>query len=220
MRARRLVLLAVLALAGAPRVLAAPLDLVERGPLLAIRGGVAVAQGAVARGAPDVSDFIERKVPLGFEVGYRLRRRLWAELQFELAPAKAASRLCAADAACSGSDFRFGLALQLRLLPGQRVDPWVGVGAAVEVLNAEGFDPATSTRTKWSWAGVELPFVEAGVDLAMSRWVAIGPFAAVGFGQFTSESTRPDGGATVSGTIPARATHRWLTAGLRATLKL
>ena len=220
MRARRLVLLVLAVLLAAPAARAAAPALPETGPLLALRAGFGVPQGSIARAGPDVSDVVARKVPLGFELGYRLGRRVWGELQFEIAPATAASALCAAGTSCSASDVRFGLALQLRLLPDRRIDPWIGVGAGVEVMNAEGLDAATATRTEWSWAGLELPFVEAGVDVAVSREVAVGPWASVGFGRFTSESMRANGGDTVSGAVHGRATHRWLTAGLRATLKL
>ncbi|HEX9400323.1 MAG TPA: hypothetical protein VF912_09460 [Anaeromyxobacter sp.] len=220
MRARRLVLLVLATLPGAPVARAAAPEVPTTGPLLAVRAGVGVPQGGISRGAPDVRDVVARKVPLGFELGYRLSRRVWGELQFEIAPAWAASSLCAAGTSCSASQVRFGLALQLRLLPDRRVDPWVGLGAGVEVLNAEGLDAATAARTEWSWAGLELPFIEAGLDVAVSRQVGVGPWASVGFGRFTSESVRPEGGTTVSGAVHGRTTHRWFTVGLRATLKL
>ncbi len=192
----------------------------ESGPLFALRAGVGVPAGDVSSGGPQVSDFVEGAVPVGFELGYRLSRRFWVELGFELAPAKPASPLCAAGTACSASDVRIVVQLVLRLLPGSRVDPWLGVGAGAEALNAEGLDAGTGARAEWTWMGFVLPALEAGADVALSDRIALGPWASLSFAQFTTDSVKPSGGGTVSGPVHGRVTHRWLSAGLQATLRL
>lgn len=217
MRARPLVLLALLASAPAPAQ--EPIPVAPSGPVFALRGGVGVPSGRVALAGPDVADVVSRKVPVGVELGYRFGRRIWALLHFELAHATPASGICATATSCSASDLRFGAQLALRLFPGKRLDPWIGAGIGAEVLELEGKDRASGAELEQSWAGVELPFVEAGVDLALGDRIAIGPFASLSFVRFTSETTRGAGGK-VSGTVQGRAQHRWLGAGLRATLKL
>lgn len=218
MRARSLLLLALLAApqARAEQGSRPP----ESGPLFALRAGVGFPSGAVSRDGPDLADVVERKLPLALGVGYRFGRRARAQIHVELAPGTPAPELCAALTACTASDVRFGLQVSFRLLPGASMNPWVGVGLGVEVLNAEGRDPATAARTEWSWAGLELPFVEAGADLALSDRIGIGPWMSLGFGQFTSDSVRGGNGQTVSGAVHGRAAHRWLSGGLQATLKL
>jgi hypothetical protein len=187
-----------------------------------VRAGYGVPSGDVLRGGPAVSDVVERKFPLGFGVGYRLTRRLWAQLSFELAPATPAPALCAGGTSCSASDVRVGAALMVRLLPGARVDPWLAVGAGVEVLNAAGRDTSSGTpsRTQWSWAGVELPSLEAGADVALSSYLGVGPWASLSFARFTSDSAKAEGSETVSGAVRGRSLHRWVAGGLQATLKL
>jgi hypothetical protein len=217
MRALPPVLLALVALAASPARARDPVA--SAGPIFALRAGLGVPGGDVARGGPAVRDLVERKFPLGLEIGYRFGRRVWGELAFELAPASAASALCAGAASCSASDARIALAVLLRLAPRSVLDPWIGVGVGVEVMNAEGLDAATSSEVEWSWAGLELPLVEAGVDVAITDRVAVGPWASLTLARFTSESIEA-GGGTRSGKIQDRASHRWLSGGLKATLKL
>lgn len=208
---------ALLALAAAAPAADLPPD---HGPLFALRAGYGMPSGDVVRGGPAVSDLTERKFPLGFGVGYRFSRRLWARLAFELAPATPAAALCAGGTSCSASDLRLGAELVVRLLPGSRVDPWIAAGAGVEVLNAAGRSGAGGVRTEWSWAGTDLPYLEAGVDVALTRWVGVGPWASISFGRYTSASVKPDGGEEVSGATEGRTVHRWISAGLQATLRL
>jgi hypothetical protein len=192
----------------------------ERGPVLSLRAGYGVPSGAVARGGPGVADFAERKYPVGLELGYRLTRHLWPVLVVELAPATPASALCGGGASCSASDVHLGLQLVFRLLPGALVDPWVAAGAGVEVLNAAGRDTSGLGTARWSWAGVELPYLEAGLDLAVSSWIAVGPWASLSFTRFTSDSVTVEGADEVSGAVHGRTVHRWISGGLRATLRL
>lgn len=218
---RVLVAAALLALAPLAAAVEVPPP-AERGPLFAVRAGYGVPSGDAVRGGPAVSDVAERKYPLGFELGYRLTRRFWAQLVFELAPATPASARCVAGTSCSASDVRFGAELMVRILPGARVDPWIAAGAGVEVLNATGRDPAAATtaRTEWSWAGIELPFLEAGADVAISDRVAVGPWGSISFARFTSDSAKTEGATEVSGAVRGRVVHRWISGGLQATLKL
>jgi hypothetical protein len=219
MRARRPVLVGVLLLAAAAARAqqGAP---AAAGPFVGIYGGVGLPYGDVAAGGPAVEDLVERKVPLGIELGYRFNRRFWGQLFFELAPATASSALCAEGVECSASDFRTGLALLFRIAPQAWLDPWIGVGVAIEVLNAEGQNVAAGAPYEWSWFGLELPFAAAGIDFAVSDRVGIGPWASATVARFTSDSARPSGGETVSGSIPDRARHGWISAGVKATLRL
>jgi hypothetical protein len=222
MRARSPLLLALAALAAAPAARAEVPRGTGAGPLFALRAGVGFPRGEIRRDGPDVRDYVERKIPLGLELGYRFGERIWGEFFFELAPASAASSLCAAGVECYASDARLGVAVLLRLAPRWRVDPWVGLGVGVEVLNAKGWNASAAppAHYEWSWAGVELPFVETGFDLAVSQRVGVGPWASLTIARFTSESSEKDDGGTVTHKIQDRAYHGWISGGLKATLKL
>jgi hypothetical protein len=219
MRARSPVLLAVLLLAAAPTGAQEP-RVQARGPFIALRAGVGLPYGDIADGGPAVEDLVDRKIPLALELGYRFNRRVWGQLFFDLAPASAASALCAGEVDCSASDFRTGLAFLFRMAPGARLDPWVGIGVAIEVLNAEGQNVDAGAPYEWSWFGLELPFATLGVDWAVSERIAVGPWASATVARFTSDSVRASGGETVSGSVQDRAVHGWISAGLKATLRL
>lgn len=220
MRVRPAAVLLCLALAAPVR--AADLRPPERGPIFSVRAGYGVPSGDTVRGGPAVSDVARAKVPLGFALGYRLSRRFWAQLAFDLAPATPAAALCAGGTSCSASDFRVGAELVLRLLPGARIDPWIAAGAGVEVLSAAGRDTSgpTPVHASWSWAGPELPHLEAGADWVLSDWIAVGPWASLSFAWYTSDSVTRDGSDEVSGATRGRTVHRWAAAGLQATLRL
>jgi opacity protein-like surface antigen len=196
--------------------------LLESGPIFALRVGYGVPSGeteAAGAGHP-LSALVEAKVPLGFELGYRLSRRFWVELHFDFAPAKPAAALCADGASCSATDARVGAQLQLRLVPGGWIDPWIGAGVGAEVLKVAGREPTSGAHVEWTWAGVEVPFVEAGADVAVSERIGVGPWASLTLARYTSESVKVESGAAVGAGIHARASHGWLAGGLQATLRL
>jgi hypothetical protein len=217
---RRLpVVLALLAgaLPARPEVPAAA----SAGPFFGLRAGIALPYGDVAQDGPRVEDLVDRKFPLGLELGYRFHQRIWGELFFDLAPASATSELCAGGAECSASDFRVGIAFLVRLAPRAFLDPWLGAGVGIEVLNVEGRNAAAGGAPyEWSWFGLELPFVEAGVDVAVTTRLAIGPWISATLARFTSDSARASGGDTVSGAVASRAWHGWYSGGIKATLHL
>ncbi len=194
----------------------APLD---SGIWLGARGGYAVPSGDTSLGGAAVRDVVDHKIPIWLDLGYRFNRWVWGELFLELAPAEVASA-CPPGVACSASDVRFGLGAQFHLASRRALDPWVGVGLGVEVLKAKVWDPALLGITTSTWAGIELPFVEAGVDVAVSQRLSFGPYAALSAAYFTSVSHRPPGGGTTSRSIEGRASHAWAQAGLKATLRL
>jgi hypothetical protein len=217
MRAAPAVLLAALA---APALGQAPQASLDSGLWFGVRGGYAVPSGDISRGGAAVRDVVEYKLPIWLDLGYRFNRWVWGDLFIELAPAKVADASCPPDVACSASDVRFGLGAQLHLASRAALDPWVGIGVGVQVMNAEVWDPTLLGVTEWSWAGIEFPIVEAGIDVAVSRRLSLGPYAALSFASFTSVSQRPPGGSTTSDSVEERASHSWAQAGLKLTIRL
>jgi hypothetical protein len=210
----------LLALAATPAAAQRAGD--DTGLLLGLRAGYGVPFGDVARGAQAVRDLVPAKIPLWLDLGYRFSARVQGELFLELAPASVADAFCGPGGSCQAFDLRFGVAVHFHLAPRRVLDPWLGVGAGVEVLRADGLgpDPAVPGRFEWTWAGVELPLVEAGVDARISERLTLGPYVSASFVQFTSIAERPVGGTERTRKIEDRATHRWVQAGLKATLRL
>jgi hypothetical protein len=216
MRLRRILLLVLFAAPAAARPDAPD----ESGVLLGLRAGYGVPFGDVERDAAAVREVADEKLPLWLELGYRFNPRVQGAIFFELAPARVASERCT-DGGCDASHVRFGVAVQLHLAPGARLDPWIGAGIGIEVLRAEIDDPgATPVRRELTWAGLELPVAEAGVDVRMSRRFSLGPYLSASFGQFTSRSERPEGGSSARDPIEDRERHGWIQAGLKATILL
>src|SRR5512135_3882072 len=155
MRARPLLLIALLAApvaagAAGPR---RPPD--EDGILFGVRGGWGLPFGDVVPGAP-LPDLVETKLPLWLEVGYRFNGLVRAELYFELAPMSLANP-CPTGAACSAFDVRSGVALQLHPAPRSWLDPWIGLGLGVEYLQATAPPAGSPAAWELSWYGLEVP---------------------------------------------------------------
>lgn len=220
MRAPTALALLLAALVANPaRAQTAP-DPADSGIVLGARVGRGAPYGEVDRDGIAVGDLVEHKIPVGIELGYRFNRRVTGALYLELAPASVQPAYCSPGTPCSASDFRFGLTLQLRLAPGSLIDPWIGAGFGVEVLDVRVWEPAPADAdAERSWAGFELP-LEAGIDLRLHDRFALGPYLSVTAGRFTSASRRPAGGAETRGAIDARADHGWVQAGLRVVLRL
>lgn len=222
MRASLALLLAVTAASARP-ARAEPPDVPDQtGLVLALRAGGGVAFGSLESGGVPVRDVVQWKVPLWLEVGYRFNPHVRGELYFEYGPGSVASAYCSPGVTCSAADARFGLAVQLHLAPERLVDPWIGVGFGVEVLNAHLSDAVplgAAGRHEFTWAGIELP-VEVGLDVAVSERFTVGPYVSAAFGQFTSISQGPVGEDRESGAIDRRSTHGWVQVGIKTTLKL
>jgi hypothetical protein len=220
MRARLAVLLVALA---APAAALEPDAAGETGLVLGARVGWGRAFGELAHDAVAVRDVVEAKLPIWLEVGYRFGPRFHGELYFELAPGSVRSEFCTSGVSCSATDVRFGIALQLHLAPRALLDPWIAVGVGIEVLKAQlsDADPLVPPgRNELTWTGFELPLVEAGIDVRISRRFSLGPYVSGSFGQFTSLTVEPNGGASTSAEVDDRGNHGWIQVGLKSTLRL
>jgi ABC-type amino acid transport substrate-binding protein len=217
MRARPLLLFAVLAAPALAAAAQAPQAPDEEGLLFGVRAAWARPFGDIEPGKP-LADLADGKLPLWIELGYRFGGHVRASAYFELAPVSLAEK-CPAGTACSSFDGRFGLVLHVHPWPRSWLDPWLGAGFGVEHLQATAPPPGGTIATDDSWLGLEVP-VEAGFDLAVSDLFTLGPYATVSFAQFTSASSHPPGAPTTSGAVAERATHAWAQVGLKATFKL
>ncbi|ACG73849.1 conserved hypothetical protein [Anaeromyxobacter sp. K] len=169
---------------------------------------------------PKLDDLVRHKVPIWLELGYRFNPAVWGGIYLELAPASISKDFCVPGRSCDGSDIRFGFDVQFHLQPYQIVDPWVGFGMGLEVLNAEAYEPGTGTIAEFSWAGFEFPMLEVGLDLALSPYLTMGPFVSWSAGQYTSYDVSVPGWGDESGRIHDRSFHSWFQIGVKGTLKL
>jgi len=108
-----------------------------------------------------------------------------------------------APAQRGGDDITLGVEADGHLLPGARLDPWLGLGLGLELVHPpnSGFGLADS----YGW----LTNLQAGVDVNVTEHYRVGPFVGVAFGQFFGNGVN---GPPAAGTS---ADHWWLSAGLR-----
>ncbi len=238
MRARPLALALVLAL---PAVAAAQYDpnrppppgprkhvVRDQGINLSMRLGFGVPSGDISDDVdanghkidPALSDLIDHKIPIWLELGYRFNPSIWGGLYLELSPAKTSRSFCVTGRDCSSSDVRFGVDMQAHFAPYGNIDPWVGVGIGAEFLAAKAYDPSINDVSKFTWAGLELPLLEAGLDLALSPRATIGPYVAWSIAYYTRYGVESPGYADISGDITDHAIHTWFQIGVKGTLKL
>jgi hypothetical protein len=199
---------------------------VVRGPgpqgiTFSARLGYGIPSGPISdEGDGALDDLVDWKVPLWVEVGFRFNPQVWGGLYLELASTSVNDAFCLPGRSCDASDIRFGLDLQLHLRPYRPIDPWIGIGFGVEVLRAEAFDLGANDISEFSYAGLELPLLEGGVDVALSPYVSMGPYVSWSLGTFTSFRVETPGLSDIDGRIDDRALHSWFEVGVKGTLKL
>lgn len=176
---------------------------------LSVRMGFDRPFGDLQKGAP-LRDGLSGAVPLVFEMGIRSNRNVSVGFSFEWAPVQV--RNCPYREPCSARDYRFNAEAIFTARTRSGVDPWIGAGIGYEWLDvAEGFGPDNDERiTGWTY-GV----IQAGAELRLGRQFALGPFASLSVGEYSSESN-----ASYAADFTDQALHEWLQLGLRGTINL
>ena len=106
------------------------------------------------------------------------------------------------------------------IAPYANIDPWLGVGIGMEFLAVKAYDPSINDVSKFTWAGIEFPLLEAGLDLAVSPRATIGPYVAWSLAYYTRYGIESPGYPDLDGSIQDRALHTWFQIGVKGTLKL
>jgi opacity protein-like surface antigen len=187
---------------------------------LGARVGYALAFGSLMDGTK-LNTLADGHVPLCIDAGLRLDPHWYVGAYGSLGYVVPADGLCPPGASCSGTDARFGLQARYSFLPDHRLDPWVGIGAGYEWLHVSESLGERSVGATFS--GFELFNVQAGADYRVSKGVSVGPFAALSFGQYKSESVTVTSGSLTadrSASIDNQALHEWLTLGVRGRFDL
>ncbi len=120
------------------------------------------------------------------------------------------------DIACNSVTLRLGLEGQYHFAPADRWNPWVGYGFGFEATNQTIDERGVRTESTMS-SGVTFAQVSGGVDFRTA--IGIGPFFEASVGRFNSSRTEVNNVETFDGDIEDRATHYWLTLGLRLVVR-
>lgn len=196
--------------------------LAQTGFQVAFRTGAAIPTGKVSEGSGNaMSDVFVTQFPLLVELGGKPIEELFVGVYAGFGLGGVASsfeRQCnAASVSCSTHTLRIGIEGIVYMLPGRRLDPWVGYGIGLESssVTAETNKAFASSGV----SGLELAHLMAGMDVRISHYVGIGPFLDVAVGRYTSihqDATLAAPAADQD--IANTATHLWISLGARAVI--
>jgi len=190
-------------------------------PVLGARLGWSIPAGEVLADGP-LPDLLAGAIPLELEAGWQVVPRLTvsAWVSYGLGrPAAAISDGCdAAGLDCGARVVRLGLRGEWALRGGApRLLPWAGLGAGYEWTRLD--DARATGKATVGWSGMELVQAQAGLDVTFGPVVRAGPFVSCGLGRYGRAWLEADG-ASGSTSLDARATHAWITIGLRGRFAL
>lgn len=189
-------------------------DIDQVGMSLAVGAGYGLAAGEVYR-APNVGtntrlgDVVSGQVPVALSLGVRPIPHL--SLGIALQHGRLLMKSCEAGRSCSGTNTHLGLELRLHLIPDQPGCPWLAFGVGYEWLSLSGAgDRLGDVGLRGRSYGIEL-----GIDIRMTRYLGVGPFAGVRFGSYGTSNS----GAGSTGDVPipdeVQTTHAWWIFGVR-----
>ena len=175
---------------------------------LAFRTGYMAPFGNID-GAPgdSMGNFFSGEVPLTVDIGWKVVPNvlIGAYLGFGIGGASG-SEAATNTLFCGSASYRVGLEGQYQFLPDGALNPWLGYGLGFEWI---GLDCAYSSA---SAGGIEFAHFMAGLNVRLSRTIAVGPIVDFSLGEYSTFETT---GATPTSGIAGKALHEWLSIGGR-----
>jgi hypothetical protein len=188
---------------------------------LGFRTGYSIPMGKIDGIAGDrMSNVFTGQVPISFELGWRAIPELVIGGYLGIAIGGVTGdieKICDANGTdCMAISGRVGFELLYHFLPNGQADPWLGYGIGIEVAS---FSQKSSVREQTiTFTGVELAHFMAGVDFPLSKSFSLGPFVDFALGRYTHVKDVIDDTTTLDADLSNRASHQWLTLGVRGML--
>jgi len=183
------------------------------GLVLGGRLGVAFPGGDVVKDSK-LADSVDWAVPFQLDLGYRIGQQLTLGGYLRVAPGKLDSAVkdsCDLNGqSCSSWDIGLGAQVDFRFRQAN-AGPWLGAFAGYERLRSdttEGPDTLSLSLSGWEIGA------QGGIDFTWGV-LALGPYGAIGAGQFTTGKVELNGTEIDSGSITDKGTHTWIQVGLR-----
>jgi hypothetical protein len=179
------------------------------GAEIAVQTGFSLPFGSIAGNSGSLSDAFSGFVPIGAELGWRFTPNLYGGAAFSYAFGFAKN--CPPGVSCSGHDVGLGIDVRYHVLPDERVDPWIGVGAGYEwlSLSATGANSADLTAD-----GFEFVHADFGADFVAAPNVRVGPFVQLRVGEYKGAKVNTASGSA-SGDFTDKTLHEFLTFGAK-----
>ena len=186
--------------------------------MVALRAGYAIPKGKVTEANQDrLSDWFAGQASFLGELGWHVHPNLflggYAGIGIGGAGDVASNFCTAGDATCVAVRVRFGVELQLHILPAGDADPWLGYGIGLEGASlSEKNSRHSQTQTL---TGFEFAHFMGGVDVRVGKRFGLGPVVDVAVGRYSHLTTELDGANSVDRSLDNRANHEWHTLGVR-----
>lgn len=189
------------------------------GASLRLAYGIPMGSASGEAGA-DLSKIFSGSLPIQVDVGYRFTPNLSVAAYYQYAFAFVASDLgsgsytCSSSGvSCSGNDMRLGIEAFWHFMPGQQLDPWIGLGTGYEWSKVTVESGGISADVKFH--GWEFFNAQVGLDYQVAPQLGVGPFVQFALGQYSTAEA-----LGTSGDIANKAVHEWLQIGVRGTFNL
>lgn len=190
---------------------------VTSGAQLSLRVGYAVPFGKVQVGT-DLSSLASPQGSFDVDFGWRFGSHVFVGAYAGVgvgAGEKRFERDCVSLDCSPMLTGRYGAEMIYYLSPSSLVNPWVGYGVGYESLSLSGSANDT-TEHLVSASGLALARLLVGVDFRTNEFIGVGPFLDVSLARFDHVAVKFD---MSSRTDPhGKATHGWLTVGVRLAL--
>ncbi len=185
----------------------------------AIPVGNAENASVATGGAVPMSGAWSGAIPVELAARYLVTPNISLGVYFQYAPAFVASATCTSGASCTGYDMRTGLELVYGFLPDGPLRPWFSFGTGWEWTH---YSVDTATQSSGvTWSGWEVVNVQTGLDFALGRAFALGPYVGYVGGIysniFAGGAAKGYGGAV---DLSSRSFHGWFQVGLKGSLNL
>jgi len=162
----------------------------------------------------ELTSLVDSERPLVLDLGWRFGTNPFVGAYGSIATGEPGSTY--ADpcglANCALTSYRFGIEVQVSILPSERLNPWVGAGLGYDFTRLE----IEERRGKVTIGvrGWEAPRLLAGVDYRFSRYFAFGPYIDFAVGLYTDRTVDTPRYSTER-SIDQTEAHGWFSAGLR-----
>jgi hypothetical protein len=160
--------------------------------------------------------FAEHLIPIEVALAAGLGTHVHWDFFFQYAPLRPGEAFDCDKHQCSGRSLGGGTRLRVGLLPGAHYNPWLGAGVAVS-YDKVNVDDGTVERAVGLLAGDYLR-LSVGLDVRYSRYVGIGPYLEWSQSRYLAHFESWAGDIAFVDSVHNRATHNWLTLGVRGTL--
>ncbi|RUO93729.1 hypothetical protein D7Y11_07940 [Corallococcus sp. AB018] len=154
------------------------------------------------------------------DVSYFFNRQLSLGAYFQYGIGSGPGDECADGADCKSKVLRFGIDLDYHFRPAGFVSPWVGVGVGYEIGSLEVGEGSNSAWFKLE--GYDLGHAHFGVDLQLTRSIAVGPYISASVGQYNKGAIRLGNAAEISNDLSddEKQIHVWIQPGVRVQFRL